>query len=144
VNGLLKKSSIEIRNPNAIRPWQHVLESAYAYLLLGMKTKMEPVVFSDTFNFGPNYNDTLSVLKMVELAIDSWGGGSYHINSKDSVHEANLLKLDISKAKDMLKWAPRWDAQTAIDKTLSWYKYYDAEPGNIEGKTEEQINDFFN
>ncbi|RYG05519.1 MAG: CDP-glucose 4,6-dehydratase, partial [Chitinophagaceae bacterium] len=94
---LAKNQEINIRNPNSIRPWQHVLEPVVAYLILGAKLQEDPKKFSQSYNFGPHATDALPVLKMLNLAIDSWGSGTYKVEQLDSQpHEAGLLKLDIS------------------------------------------------
>lgn len=118
-------SEIIIRNPNSIRPWQHVIEPLFGYLELGIKLSEDPLNYSEAFNFGPRASDALSVEEMVSRSINSWGSGSYKIESNiNNPHEAGLLKLDISKALNKLSWKPVLDAQSAIDRTINWYKNY--------------------
>lgn len=120
---LSASKTIEVRNPNAVRPWQHVLEPLSGYLTLAGKMWESPVKFATSYNFGPRPNDTFTVLKLVEKAIHSWKGGKYKVApQKSKLHEAGLLKLDIKKAKAELNWQPRWSADKAIQATISWYK----------------------
>ena len=142
---LSKNQPVIIRNPGSVRPWQHVLEPILGYLLLGSKMVYEPVRFSDSFNFGPDFNDALPVKNMVEQSLKSWGTGSFEvIKTEGQLHEAGLLKLDISKATNYLGWTPTFNASAAIDKTISWYKKYLAEPDGIIAYTENQIFDYLN
>lgn len=136
--------SIEIRNPNSVRPWQHVLEPLFGYLLLGSKLCNEPLKYSQAYNFGPDVNDTLPVSKMVDMATESWGGGTYFVNQVDGQpHEAGLLKLDISKAIAELNWKPKLNAGQAVSKTIAWYKNYYNNPADAQQFTQIQIRDFF-
>lgn len=114
---------IVLRNPDAIRPWQHVLEPLYAYLQLAVSVAEDPVKFGRAFNFGPLPGDHLPVLELTKLAIASWGRGSYSVNEElHKPHEANYLQLDISLAKQELGWTPRLNATEAIHWTIDWYK----------------------
>ena len=122
---LSKGNEIIIRNPNAVRPWQHVIEPLFGYLELGVKLKSEPIKYAHAYNFGPNTSDALSVEEMVKSSIQKWGTGSYKaIVDVNNPHEAGLLKLDISKALNDLNWKPVFDAQTAVERTINWYKNY--------------------
>lgn len=135
---------IEIRNPNSVRPWQHVLEPLFGYLLLGSKLYTDPVKYSQAYNFGPDVNDALPVTKMVDMAIESWGGGEYFVNQMaGQPHEAGLLKLDISKAINDLGWKPKMNASQAVSKTIAWYKTYYSIPSGVKQFTQDQISDFF-
>jgi CDP-glucose 4,6-dehydratase len=120
---LSKNKTVEVRNPNAVRPWQHVLEPLSGYLQLAALLQKHPQQFSQAYNFGPNLTDTLPVGKLVELSIGAWGKGNSNFPpQKNALHEAGLLKLDISKAVNELQWQPKWSAQMAIEKTINWYK----------------------
>ncbi|WP_316786215.1 CDP-glucose 4,6-dehydratase [Pedobacter frigiditerrae] len=131
---------IIIRNPNSVRPWQHVLEPVVAYLLLGTCLKAQPVQFSQPYNFGPHAADALSVAKMLDLAIGCWGKGTYRVEQSTSQpHEAGLLKLDISKAIKELKWHPKYDAKQAVTMSIDWYKAFNDEESNISSFTAQQI-----
>ncbi|WP_258102282.1 CDP-glucose 4,6-dehydratase [Marinoscillum pacificum] len=123
VKALIGNRSIEVRNPKAVRPWQHVLEPLGGYLLLGAMLLKEPVKHSYSWNFGPQIEDNLDVESLVQTAIKVWGTGKYETQKQiNQPHEAGLLKLDISKAMAELNWKPKWSAETTIEKTLSWYK----------------------
>lgn len=123
VRALNKGERITVRNPAAVRPWQHVLEPLGGYLHLGTKLIDDPVQFAEGWNFGPLPEDNLTVEALVKLGIDYWGKGEYmKPDQTGEPHEAGLLKLDISKAISELFWKPKYTAQLAIEKTLAWYK----------------------
>ena len=123
VKSLKEKKKIIIRNPDSIRPWQHVLEPIRGYLQLGAKLTNEPSRFSQAYNFGPYIEDTLTVENIVGKVINIWGDGQYEIQ-RDliNLHEAGLLKLDINKAINELDWLPKLNANKAIECTIEWYK----------------------
>lgn len=136
-------TKIPVRNPEAVRPWQHVLESLCGYLLLGKHLNDDPIRFSQAYNFGPEINDALPVKEMVNLAISNWGSGSYeNIMDTSAVHEAGLLKLDITKAKTELNWKPRLNAEAAVKCTIDWYKTFYNAPELLAGLTVKQVLDF--
>jgi CDP-glucose 4,6-dehydratase len=136
--------TIIVRNPKAVRPWQHVLEPLSGYLQLGIAQEKDPVQFSNAFNFGPYANDALPVKKMVEIAIKVWGEGQYEIvKMNEQPHEAGLLKLDISKTVRLLGWGPRLNTEIAVDITIEWYKKYFQNKEIISAFTEQQIKNFF-
>lgn len=123
IKALQQGTPIGVRNPGSVRPWQHVLEPLAGYLMLGFKLDQDPKTFSIPFNFGPLPNDHLSVKELVEAAIHSWGNGKWSDQSDPSqVHEAGLLRLDISRANQILGWHPKWNAAKAIEHTINWYK----------------------
>ena len=146
IKALKNKKTIEVRNPGAVRPWQHVLEPLGGYLLLGGLLNDDPVKYSGAYNFGPNPEDHLTVKELVEMAIATWQSGDLptgqagwkDTGDKYQVHEANLLKLDISKAKKMLNWQPKLNAATAIAWTIEWYTKTDA----VADFTFKQINEY--
>ncbi len=121
-----KGEQVIIRNPEATRPWQHVLEPLNGYLLLGQKLLEKEVQFSDAWNFGPNGDEgNLSVLNVVENMKSFWSSIKYEVEeNKNNIHEANLLKLDCSKANSILKWKSIWDNKTTFEKTANWYKEF--------------------
>ncbi|MBN9299408.1 MAG: CDP-glucose 4,6-dehydratase [Filimonas sp.] len=132
-----------MRNPQAVRPWQHVLEPLTGYLLLGGKLSEEPQLYSDAFNFGPNASDTLTVKEMAGIAIDCWGSGQFEVVSdKAQPHEAGLLKLDISKAQAQLDWHPVLNAKAAVTLSMEWYKTFFKDKTHLKDLTNEQINSF--
>lgn len=113
---------VGLRNPLSIRPWQHVLEPLGAYLMLAAKMSEQPAQFITAFNFGPNENDMLTVEDLTKIFIERFGRGSYENKQLENApHEAKLLLLDSSKAKQMIGWEPKLDATTAIRWTADWY-----------------------
>lgn len=126
IRSLNENKSIHIRNPLAIRPWQHVLEPLSGYLILGANLVANPIKYSGAYNFGPQTDDTLSVEDLVKIAINLWGTGSFHkLDLNDQPHEAGVLKLDISKSIQELNWRPKLDSHDAISWTIDWYKKSD-------------------
>lgn len=122
---LSKNEEIVIRNPNSVRPWQHVIEPLFGYLELGARLNTDPVRYAQAYNFGPNTTDALSVEEIVVRSINCWGGGIYRsIIDPNNPHEAGLLKLDISKVLNELNWKPILSAQNAIERAINWYKNY--------------------
>ncbi len=140
VNALQKKENINVRNPSSVRPWQHVLEPLGGYLLLGALLNENAEKLSNSYNFGPEPNDHLTVGELVNIALKVWGIGKW--GNKISVnqpHEACLLKLDISLAKKELNWAPKLPSAAAVKWTIDWYKNEKSEQLDF---TLQQINDF--
>ena len=125
VRALSSDKSILVRNPDSVRPWQHVLDSLSGYLSLAAHQFNDPAKFAQAFNFGPQKNDCKKVRDLVESAIQGWGKGSVEYKKSDhNYHEAALLRLDISKAARELGWSPKYDSDIAISKTISWYKEF--------------------
>jgi CDP-glucose 4,6-dehydratase len=123
IGSLRDKKLIDVRNPHAVRPWQHVLEPLHGYLQLARSLNEAPATFGKAYNFGPEAKDHLTVRELVECAIRSWGNGEWKDSSDPGQpHEAGLLKLDISLAKNELDWTPKLDAREAIRWTVEWYK----------------------
>lgn len=138
------EKAVVIRNPNSVRPWQHVLEPVIGYLLLGANLSTDPIHFSQAYNFGPQLSDALPVEEMLKLAISSWGKGEYIVEKiEGQPHEAGLLKLDISKAITELQWQPKMNAQQAVSMTMDWYSEFVKNNKNISEFTALQINNFF-
>lgn len=143
VNSLARNQKVIIRNPDAVRPWQHVLEPVTGYLSLGANLSKHPVRFSQAYNFGPNNEDSLSVIDMLNLTIKAWGCGEYEIKRDlNQLHEAGLLKLDTSKAASALQWFPKMNANKTVQFTIQWYKQFFSDPRSIDAFTTNQINDF--
>lgn len=119
------ENPIELRNPNATRPWQHVLEPLSGYLLLGANLLLKPEKFTGAWNFGPYIHDVHNVKTVVEQIIKFAGKGSWKgISSQSQLHEANLLMLDISKAMHLLKWRPCLSFEETMNMTTEWYMNY--------------------
>jgi len=116
---------VSIRNPNATRPWQHVLEPLSGYLAIGQKLLEEKVEFGEAWNFGPSDEGSITVEEVVNHVKKHWDTIDYEINrDPHQLHEANLLKLDCSKAHIRLKWKDVWDSKITFEKTVKWYKAY--------------------
>lgn len=124
VRSVIANKSLVIRNPLAIRPWQHVLEPLSGYLWLGALMLQDKYKYSGGWNFGPKDSDILSVEAILKIAIKVWGNGRIELDKSDQPHETNFLKLDISKARSHLKWHPVYDINGAVYKTIQWYKTY--------------------
>lgn len=115
--------SVQLRNPSSVRPWQHVLEPLGAYLLLAAKMTEEPRALSTAFNFGPEISDekTVEELTQIFLSVFNKPDAYQKAEIQNAVHEAKLLMLDSNKAKQLLAWQPRLNAETAIRWTAEWY-----------------------
>ena len=124
IKTLSKNKIINIRNPQATRPWQYVLEPLSGYLLLGSKMYKDGKRYSSAWNFGPNDDDIITVEEIVKLVIQNWGNGYYKVDTSSQPHEAGLLKLDTSKACTFLGWKPVYNLCEAIKRTINWYKYF--------------------
>ncbi len=115
---------IEIRNPVSTRPWQHVLEPLGGYLLLGHLLYTQGNKYAQGFNLGPEPDSVLTVAQVAEMVVKNYAKGSVKVHKRDDLHEANLLMLDITKAKEILGWWPTYTATQAIEATVSWYKHF--------------------
>jgi CDP-glucose 4,6-dehydratase len=131
---------VNIRNPHAIRPWQHVLEPLSGYLILAQKLYEQGSAYAEGWNFGPNDEDAKPVQWIVERLTKSWGeGASWQLDGGDHPHEAHYLKLDCSKAKARLNWQPRWSLDETLGKIVDWQKKYQ-QGSDMRAVTLEQIN----
>ena len=125
VRAALKRRKVMVRNPGAVRPWQHVLESLYGYLLLAEKLYQRGPRFGGPWNFGSDSQNSKSVEWVVKTFCDRWGdGASYRMDRRKSPYEAPVLTLNSLKARRELGWDPRGDVATAIEKTVAWTKAY--------------------
>ncbi len=123
LRALEKNEPVLIRNPYAIRPWQHVLEPLSGYLLLAERLYTTDQADAEGWNFGPRDEDARPVQWIVEHLCEDWGNGaSWILQSGDHPHEASFLKLDISKARQRLQWAPRWSLETALKHITDWHQ----------------------
>lgn len=144
VKSILEKTSIKLRNPYAIRPWQHVLEPLSGYLLLGQKFFKSPEKYSQSYNFGPSDNGVLSVKEISEKFIHYFGGGTIEIENNNTLHEAKLLMLDITKATEELCFKPVFNNEETIKETANWYLNFYKNNTNIIEYTEHQIYNYIN
>lgn len=116
---------VQIRNPNSIRPWQHVLEPLSGYIQLAEKSYEQGVAFAEAWNFGPNDSDAIPVRELVQQLTTLWGdGATWRLDGQDHPHEAQYLKLDCSKARSILKWQPKWNIEQALQKIVNWHKLH--------------------
>lgn len=123
IRAIEENKPIEIRSPAAVRPWQHVLDPLYGYLLLGAKMYKEPSKYAEAWNFGPDNNDIVSVWEVASMLVDIYGKGVLKDASDPvALHEAKLLSLDITKASIKLGWKPRLSIRDALKLTVDWYK----------------------
>ena len=131
-----------IRNPHAIRPWQHVLEPLAGYLILAEQLYAKGQHFAGGWNFGPHDEDARPVQWIVERMVNAWGNeASWQLDNGDHPHEANYLKLDISKAKAKINWQPRWRLGIALDKIIDWHHSWLGKT-DIQNTCLQQISDY--
>jgi CDP-glucose 4,6-dehydratase len=141
VRALLKGEVITIRNPRALRPWQHVLEPLSGYIMLAQKLYESGSEYGSAWNFGPN-DDACSVEWIVQNICSKWVGASYSIDDHGQPHEAHCLKLDCSKARAQLGWKPRWNLEQTIDKIIEWTFAY-REKRDVREICLAQIHEYF-
>lgn len=132
----------QIRNPNAIRPWQHVLEPISGYLTLAELLYNDSLSVAEAWNFGPSDDDARPVSWIASTLCKSWGGkANWVAQTGIHPHEATYLKLDISKVKQRLGWRPKWNLETALDNIVDWHKSFN-DGGDMRGFTVEQIEKY--
>lgn len=131
IKALWENKPLVVRNPYAIRPWQHVLEPLSGYLLLAQRLYQDGSAFVGGWNFGPNDEDARPVIWVVKKIAELWENNVCWVTNQvehslpgEYSHEARYLKLDCSKAKSILGWFPQWDLKLALEKTIDWYKAY--------------------
>jgi len=133
---------VVIRNPHATRPWQHVLEPLSGYLMLAERLYDDGQAFAEGWNFGPHEEDARPVQWIVENLVESWGcGASWVLYGGEHPHEANYLKLDISKAKNELAWQPRWNLAKALAQITDWHHHWH-DKHDVMSKCLQQIQEF--
>ena len=131
MRAIVAQKSLEIRSPNATRPWQHVLESLSGYLLLGQKLIEGNKNFDGAWNFGPERSGNCTVADVLERLQIHWPGVQWHQTTAPQPHEANLLYLDSAKAHTQLGWRPVWNLDTTLEKTADWYRTFQANQSTI-------------
>lgn len=141
VRALRQKSAVPVRNPRAVRPWQHVLEPLSGYLMLGARLATGEHLARSAWNFGPRVEETLAVGPMMDLFTKLWGDGArwQDASEANAPHEAGLLRLAIDKAVTQLGWLPRWTLEEALGATVAWYKRADTDVATLRALTLEQI-----
>lgn len=141
VRSVIKGEPIMVRNPKSIRPYQHVLEPLFAYLLIAQK-QFEDRKYAGWYNVGPVDSDYVSTETLVELFCSSWGDGArWESREADGPHEANFLKLDCSKMKSVLGWFPRWHISEAVEKTCEWTRVW-VNGGDVQKVMDKQIMEY--
>ncbi len=141
VRSAIKKEDIIVRNPFSTRPYQHVLDPLYAYLMIAAK-QYEDGIYAGYYNVGPDDVDCFRTGALVDLFVSKWGEDLKWINRCDEgPHEANFLKLDCSKLKATFGWKPRWNLNDAIEKVVEWSKCWVSQ-GNVRACMDEQIENF--
>ena len=143
VRAAIEGKDIIVRNPHSTRPYQHVLEPLAAYLIIAQK-QFEDKKYAGFYNVGPDETECVSTGNLVDTFGAKWGEGIKWIDRYDGgPHEANFLKLDCSKLKTTFGWKPRWNFDTAIEKSVEWSKVY-AEGGDVVACMDKEIEEFFN
>ena len=141
ISSIARGERVNIRNPDAIRPWQHVLEPLSGYLVLAERLS-EQISYAEGWNFGPSDRDAKSVKWIVERLTQLWGEGTeWAVDSGSHPHEAHYLKLDCSKAEELLGWHPRWSLESSLSAIVDWYKTYRA-GGDMREITMSQISKY--
>lgn len=122
IDSIKNDETIKIRSPEAVRPWQFVLEPLYGYLLLGKKLHNNPERYQGAWNFGPDQESMVTVGKLVDTLIDIWGEGSWEdVSKQKNLHEANILKLDTSKSEYYLNWSSKLSIKETVRFLVDWY-----------------------
>ena len=134
---------IELRNPSATRPWQHVLDPLSGYLLLAARLREYPAKYAGAWNFGPSSSEVLTVQKVAQTIIEIFGSGTLSVALGDGMqHEARLLQLNCDKAHQLLGWYPRWNAEQTLAMTADWYKSV-LGGADVSKVTQEQLQVYF-
>ena len=125
VKATANNKSVSIRNPHAIRPWQHVLDPLSAYLLLGQKLLENNRDFAEAWNIAPHLSDCRTVKEVLDLVKKQWDKVDItYAPDAENLHEAGILKLNTTKANEILHWQPVWNLEKAVEKTIEWYKVF--------------------
>lgn len=141
IRAAVKGEKIIVRNPFSTRPYQHVLEPVYAYLMIAAKQYEDPK-YQSWYNVGPDDQDCFQTGALVDLFVKHWGDEMKWVNQYDGgPHEANFLKLDCSKLKTTFGWKPHWNIETAIEKVVEWSKAWVAGE-NVRPVMDKQIEEF--
>lgn len=138
-----KGEDIAVRNPYSVRPYQHVLEPLFAYLMIA-EEQYKDIKYADYYNVGPDECDCVTTGRLVDMFCKYWGNIKWkNISESNAPHEASFLKLDCSKLKATFGWKPRWNAEEAVKRTVEWAKSC-FNGGNASEIMKKQINDFMN
>lgn len=143
IRSIEKGENVLVRNPNSTRPYQHVLEPLFAYLMIA-KAQYEDKKYSGWYNVGPDDCDCVTTGDLMDKFCKSWGEGlSWYTKTVNGPHEANFLKLDCSKIKSVFGWRPRWHMDKTISKICDWTKVY-LTKGDIRKEMDKEIKEFIN
>ena len=142
VRAMKSGSDIVVRNPHSTRPYQHVLEPLFAYLMIAQR-QYEDKSYAGWYNVGPDECDCVTTGDLVDLFCKTWGDGAKWINQSEAnaPHEANFLKLDCSKLKSTFGWQPRWHIEEAIEKTVEWTRVW-LENGDVPAEMDRQVAEY--
>lgn len=135
-----------LRRPNAIRPWQHVLEPLSGYLTLAARLSgPDAARYCDAWNFGPVPDDDATVASLAELTLAAWGSGSWLDGSRpDDLPEAGTLRLSIEKTAALMGWMPRWRLGEAVERTVQWYKRFESDLGSARAACLDDVEAYMN
>lgn len=143
VRAVINKEDIVVRNPFSTRPYQHVLEPIYAYLMIAAM-QYKDINYASWYNVGPDDRDCFQTGVLVDLFVKIWGDGIRWVNKYDGgPHEANFLKLDCSKLKKVFGWAPRWNLEKAVEMVVAWSKAW-INGEDVRKVMDKQIVEFLN
>lgn len=142
LNAFTNQQAVDIRNPDAIRPWQHVLEPLSGYLTLAEKLYVQGTEFAEAWNFGPYSEEAKPVHWVVETLVSQWGeGANWGYDHGIHPHEAHYLKLDCSKAGIRLNWQPKWGLEQTLHRVVKWHKAW-LDKADMYDYTMTEINDY--
>ncbi len=142
IRAFMSDQPVAIRNPNAIRPWQHVLDPVSGYLLLAQRVYQDGPKYAEGWNFGPSAESEVSVSTVISRLAQLWGQNvSWEADGGEHPHEASYLKLDCSKARSQLNWKPILNLEKSLSLTADWYRAFQKRE-NMRAVTEGQIDDF--
>ena len=143
IRAVMNRKKIVIRNPGAVRPWQHVFEPLTGYLMLAEKLYEKGPLFGEAWNFGPNDDDTKPVAWIAKKISGKFGAALalQRTSERNGGYEASTLRLDSTKAQQVLGWHPKWDLEKAVDSTMNWYKAY-MDGQNMRKICDQQIEEY--
>jgi CDP-glucose 4,6-dehydratase len=149
VRALSRGVPVPVRNPASVRPWQHVLEPLAGYLLLGARLAghgtSDPSAHCQAWNFGPALGEPHPVGALADALVRHWGSGRWEdLHRPSGVHEARLLRLNVDKARERLRWVPRWGFERTVAHTVRWYRAWHegADPSALRALSLEQVRDY--
>lgn len=142
VRAVIREESIVVRNPHSIRPYQHVVEALFAYLLISQE-QSKNINYASSYNIGPDEKDCIETGELVSLFCEKWDTklSWKDLSSKKSLHEARFLKLDCSKIKSTFGWKPCWNVEKSVEKVVEWTKIY-VSHGDLSTEMDKQIEEF--